>query len=331
MLIILKSNEENDVARVEAKILAQGLNPVFIESGEESFFVVTGETQYVDAGLFSSDRAVKRIVRLKEVYPLAARRYHPDDTKVSVADVNFSDFPPVFIAGPCAVESEEQLYNTAIDIKMSGASILRAGAYKPRSSPYSFQGLGREGLKIISKVKESVNMPVASEITDISQLDAFYDIDLIQIGARNMQNYELLKQLAKTEKPLLLKRSPAASIDDWLESAEYLLSGGCKNLILCERGIRTFETHTRNSLDIAVIPVMKKLTHLPVVIDPSHSSGSSEYVAQVTYGAVAAGCDGVMIEVHNNPEIALSDGKQAVTCEEFKEIISKSYRIKSVL
>ena len=258
---------------------------------------------------------------------LASRASHPGDTFVNASGVTVGGVNFTFIAGPCSVESEEQIYTIAKAVKNAGASLLRGGAFTPRTSPYSFQGLREEGIRLLVEAGKKAELPVVSEITDLSQLPLFEDIDVIQVGARNMQNYELLRELGKTNKPILLKRGASCTISELLMSAEYILSGGNGKVILCERGIRTFETSTRATLDVSAIPVLKKLTHLPVIVDPSHAAGYSEYVKPLSLAACAAGCNGLMIEVHNDPAASLSDASQALTPNRFENIVDDVTKI----
>lgn len=261
-------------------------------------------------------------------YPLTGRENHPENAVVKVGNATIGDGEFVFIAGPCAVESERQIIETAIAMKKAGVKILRGGAYKPRTSPYSFQGLGKEGLKLLKKAKEETGLAVVTEITDLRTLDLFEGIDMIQIGARNMQNFELLKEVGKFGKPVLLKRGFVNTVEEWLMSAEYIASNGNSQIVLCERGVRTFETLTRNTLDLGIIPLVKELTRLPVIIDPSHASGNKKLIRPLTLAAAAVGADGAIIECHVSPENAVCDGEQAITPEELQEIISAAAKVR---
>lgn len=263
-------------------------------------------------------------------YPLTGRENHPGNAVVKVGNATIGDGEFVFIAGPCAVESERQIIETAIAMKKAGVKILRGGAYKPRTSPYSFQGLGREGLKLLKKAKEETGLAIVTEITDLRTLDLFEDVDMIQIGARNMQNFELLKEVGKFGKPVLLKRGFVNTVEEWLMSAEYIASNGVFDIVLCERGVRTFETLTRNTLDLGIIPLVKEITRLPVIIDPSHASGNKKLIRPLTLAAAAVSADGAIIECHVSPENALCDGEQAITPEELKEIIMAAAKVKEV-
>ena len=262
---------------------------------------------------------------------LYSRNTKATDTVVSFSGTQIGGGELAIIAGPCSVESEKQIIEIAEKVKESGASMLRGGAYKPRTSPYDFQGLEKEGLELLIKAKKETGLPIVSEIMDASNLDLFKDVDVLQVGARNMQNFALLKALGKTDKPVLLKRGMSATYNELLTSAEYILSEGNPNVILCERGIRTFETYTRNTMDISAIPVLKKLSHLPALADPSHASGRSELVSSLALAATAAGADGLMLEVHNNPSAAKSDGKQSITPEEFAKLMKQIKAVKSAL
>ena len=261
----------------------------------------------------------------------AYRETHSKDTIIEVGNVKIGGGNLVFIAGPCSVESEEQIIDIAKKIKSSGADILRGGAFKPRTSPYDFQGHGADGLELLSLAKKETKLPIISEVVSIRHLDLYDDVDILQIGARNMQNFELLKEVGKLKKPVLLKRGFSNTLKEFLSSAEYILSSGNENIILCERGIRTFETWTRNTMDVSAIPLLKELSHLPVVADPSHATGRRDLILPMSLASVASGCDGLMIEVHNNPDMALSDKDQAITPENFDIIVKKSKKIKSVL
>lgn len=264
---------------------------------------------------------------LRGKYPLTGRENHPENTVVKVGNATIGDGKFAFIAGPCAVENEKQIIETAKAMKKSGVKILRGGAYKPRTSPYSFQGLGKEGLKLLKKAKEETGLAIVTEITDLRTLELFDGVDMIQIGARNMQNFELLKEVGKFGKPVLLKRGFVNTVEEWLMSAEYIASNGSLDIVLCERGVRTFETLTRNTLDLGIIPLVKELTRLPVIIDPSHASGNKKLIRPLTLAAAAVGADGAIIECHVSPENALCDGEQAITPEELREIISAAAKV----
>ncbi len=284
---------------------------------------LVGDTASLDLDLINALDIVEDVKRIQEPYKNANRKFHPDDTVVEVGNTKIGGGNLTLIAGPCSVESEEQIISVAASVKRSGATILRGGAFKPRTSPYSFQGLRGEGIRLLKLAKEATGLPIVTEIMDASQLPLFEDVDMIQVGARNMQNFELLKLLGTVGKPILLKRGLSATYEELLMSAEYIMAGGNMNVVLCERGIRTFETYTRNTLDVSAVPVLKKLSHLPVLIDPSHSAGKWELVDPLSCAAVAAGADGLIIEVHNDPEHALCDGPQSLKPQVFDRLARK--------
>lgn len=279
-----------------------------------------GDTTHVSIEQIQAMEIVEDVKRIQEPYKNANRKFHPKDTVVTIEDTKIGGGHFAVIAGPCSVESEEQICEIAKEVKAAGAGLLRGGAFKPRTSPYAFQGLRRDGLKMLVTAKEETGLPIVTEIMDIAQLPLFEEVDVIQVGARNMQNFELLKELGKIRKPILLKRGLSSTIEELLMSAEYIMAGGNDQVILCERGIRTFETATRNTLDISAVPVLKKLSHLPIIVDPSHGTGKSALVAPMALAATAAGADGLIIEVHNHPSEALCDGPQSLTPEAFKEL-----------
>ena len=292
---------------------------------------LVGDTSKVDMELLGSLEMVDSVKRVSEPFKQVNRKFHPADTVVSVGDAQFGGGHFAVIAGPCSVENEEQIIQVAESVKKSGAQLLRGGAFKPRTSPYAFQGLKDEGIRLLLKAKEATGLPVVTELMTVSALDLFADVDVIQVGARNMQNFDLLKELGKTRKPILLKRGLANTLQELLMSAEYILSEGNPNVILCERGIRTFETYTRNTLDLSCIPVLHELTHLPVIVDPSHATGVARYVPSMAFAAVAAGADGIIVEVHNDPACALCDGAQSLTPSQFDEMYRKMQAIREVL
>jgi len=293
-----------------------------------TIFGLVGDTSKLDPQSFYAFEYVDSVLRVQEPFKKVNRKFKPDDTIVDVCGIKIGGPNVVVMGGPCAVESLEQMDIITPLVIEAGAKILRAGAYKPRTSPYSFQGLGIPSLDILRQMKEKYNTPIVSEVMSIEDVPLFVEnVDLIQVGARNMQNFSLLKELGKTNKPILLKRGLANTIEEWLMSAEYIMAGGNPNVILCERGIRTFETSTRNTLDISSIPVIKKLTHLPIIIDPSHAAGRWEYIESLSKAAIAAGADGLIIEVHHEPEKALSDGQQSLKPERFKDLLGKLKKI----
>ena len=297
---------------------------VHVSEGQEiTVLGLIGDTSRVDMELLSSLEIVESVKRISEPFKQANRKFHPADTIVGVGNVKIGGGYFVSIAGPCSVESEEQIIEVATAVKASGANILRGGAFKPRTSPYAFQGLKGEGIALLLKAKQATGLPIITELMNINDLPLFADVDIIQIGARNMQNFDLLKEIGKTKKPVLLKRGLANTLQELLMSAEYIMSEGNENVILCERGIRTFETYTRNTLDLSAIPALHELTHLPVVVDPSHATGKSKLVPSMAVAAAAAGADGIMIEVHNNPSCALCDGAQSLTPSQFSELNKK--------
>ena len=305
---------------------------VHISHGEEvTILGLVGDTTRVDIDLLKSLEMVDTVKRVSEPFKQANRKFHPMDTIIEVGNARIGGGYFAMIAGPCSVESEAQIVEVAKAVKASGANLLRGGAFKPRTSPYAFQGMGAEGIRLLLKAKEATGLPIVTEIMNISTLDLFADVDVIQVGARNMQNFDLLKELGKTKKPILLKRGLANTIQELLMSAEYIMSEGNEKVILCERGIRTFETATRNTLDLSAVAVLHNLTHLPVVVDPSHATGKAELVPPMAMAAAAAGADGIMVEVHNNPAAALCDGAQSLTPAQFDELNRRVQRLREVL
>ena len=305
---------------------------VHISHGEEvTILGLVGDTTRVDIDLLKSLEMVDTVKRVSEPFKQANRKFHPMDTIIEVGNARIGGGYFAMIAGPCSVESEAQIVEVAQAVKASGANLLRGGAFKPRTSPYAFQGMGAEGIRLLLKAKEATGLPIVTEIMNISTLDLFAEVDVIQVGARNMQNFDLLKELGKTKKPILLKRGLANTIQELLMSAEYIMSEGNEQVILCERGIRTFETATRNTLDLSAVAVLHNLTHLPVVVDPSHATGKAELVPPMAMAAAAAGADGIMVEVHNNPAAALCDGAQSLTPAQFDELNRRVQRLREVL
>lgn len=305
---------------------------VHISEGKEvTILGLIGDTSRVDMELLSSLEMVSSVKRVSEPFKQANRKFHPADSVISVGDVKIGGGHFAMIAGPCSVETEDQIIEVAQAVKAAGADILRGGAYKPRTSPYAFQGLKDEGLRLLAEAKKATGMPIITEIMNIRTLDLFEDVDIIQVGARNMQNFDLLQELGKTHKPILLKRGLANTLQELLMSAEYIMSEGNENIILCERGIRTYETYTRNTLDLSAIPVLHELSHLPVVVDPSHATGKSRLVPSMAVAAAAAGADGIMVEVHNNPACALCDGAQSLTPVQFAELNQKVNRVREAI
>ena len=281
---------------------------------------LVGDTSRVDIELLSSLEMVESVKRVSDPFKQANRQFHPNDTIVSVGDVKIGGGNFAMIAGPCSVESEEQIISVAQSVKAAGAQILRGGAFKPRTSPYAFQGLKEEGIRLLLQAKKACGLPIITEIMNTKSLPDFEDVDIIQVGARNMQNFDLLQELGKTRKPILLKRGLANTLQELLMSAEYIMSEGNEQIILCERGIRTYETYTRNTLDLSAVPVLHELTHLPVIVDPSHATGRAALVPSMAAAAAACGADGIMVEVHNNPRCALCDGAQSLTPAQFADL-----------
>ena len=304
-----------------------------ISEGEfQTIIGLIGDTTRIDTDLISGLDIVESVTRISEPFKKANRKFHPDDTVVRVTDqVAFGGGNFQLIAGPCSVESEEQVSVIARAVQQSGAGVLRGGAFKPRTSPYDFQGLHEEGIRILLEAKQRTGMPIITEIMDIGHLPLFEEVDIIQVGARNMQNFELLKELGRLHKPVLLKRGLANTIKELLMSAEYIMAGGNEQVILCERGIRTYETYTRNTLDLSAVAVLHELSHLPVVVDPSHATGAARYVRPMSLAAAACGADGIMIEVHNDPQHALCDGPQSLTPEQFAEVAAAVRRVREVI
>lgn len=324
MIIVLKKNADvKKVNELENNLKDMGF-ALHISDGESSKIVgLVGDTTKLSQDDLLANEIIEDVKRIQEPYKKANRKMHPEDTVVDVNGIKIGGGHFQVIAGPCSVESKEQMEEVAYDVKASGATLLRGGAFKPRTSPYSFQGLHENGLALLLDAGKTTKLPVVTEIMDSSHIDLFKDVDVIQVGARNMQNFELLKKLGKLDKPILLKRGLANTLEELLMSAEYIMAGGNEKVILCERGIRTFETSMRNTLDISAVPMLKKMTHLPVIIDPSHAAGMRWMVEPLSMAAIAAGADGLMIEVHNNPEKALCDGKQSLTPESFDNLMGK--------
>lgn len=328
MIIIPK--KDYDAAQLEnliAWLKDRGLE-VHISKGENLTVIgLIGDTSKVDIDLIRSLDVVEDVKRIQEPFKNANRKFHPQDTVVNIGGVKIGGGNFQFIAGPCSVESENQIIGIAKAVKAAGAKLLRGGAFKPRTSPYAFQGLRGEGIRLLLEAKKETGLPIVTEIMDISQLPLFEEVDVLQVGARNMQNFELLKELGRTKKSILLKRGMSSTLQELVMSAEYIMAGGNENVILCERGIRTFETSTRNTLDLCAIPVLKSMTHLPVVVDPSHATGYAKYVKPMSLAAAAAGADGLIIEVHNDPQHALCDGQQSITPEAFASLAENVEKI----
>ncbi|KGN01186.1 3-deoxy-7-phosphoheptulonate synthase [Clostridium novyi A str. 4570] len=323
MIIVMKATaSEKSIERIKEQITARGIG--INDSKGDNFRILglVGDTSNIDSNQIQANEDVERVVQVQEPYKKANRMFHPDDSIIKVKNTLIGGKNLTVMAGPCSVESEEQIVKLAKDVKKSGATFLRGGAFKPRTSPYSFQGMGLDGLELLKIAREETGLPIVTEIMSPNLVDKFVeDVDVIQVGARNMQNFDLLKELGKTNKPILLKRGLAATIEELLMSAEYIMAGGNENVILCERGIRTYETYTRNTLDLSAIPVIKKHSHLPVIVDPSHAGGLWWLVEPLAKAAVAVGADGLMIEVHNDPKNAKSDGGQSLKPEKFDTLM----------
>lgn len=328
MVVILKNNVEKEQTKqlidwLEG--LGLGVHPV---SGQyQTILGLLGDTSKVDIDMVKGLEIVDDVKRISEPYKNANRKFHPDDTVIDINGVKVGGGSFCFIAGPCSIEGEEQIESIAKDVKAAGANLLRGGAFKPRTSPYAFQGMRGEGIELLLHAKQSTGLPIVTEIMDASHLPLFENVDVVQVGARNMQNFELLKALGKTDKVVLLKRGLSSTLQELLMSAEYIMAGGNEKVILCERGIRTFETATRNTLDLSAVPMLKSMTHLPIIIDPSHATGIAKLVKPMAMAAAAAGADGLMIEVHNNPEKALCDGPQSLTPDAFADVVKSVNKI----
>jgi 3-deoxy-7-phosphoheptulonate synthase len=324
ILVINNQASEKEIEDLKKKIHQFGCDVYESVGLNHHILGVVGDTSDIESGTFQTISIVDKVILVQEPYKKANRLFHPDNTIVKVKDRSIGGKKLAIIAGPCSVESEEQILSIANSVKNSGAGFLRGGAFKPRTSPYAFQGLKREGLELLKIAREKTGLPIVTEIMSTEFLDEFVEqVDVIQVGARNMQNFDLLRQLGKTNKPILLKRGLSATIEELLMSAEYIMAGGNENVILCERGIRTFEKYTRNTLDLSAIPAIKKLSHLPVIIDPSHAAGLWWMVEPMAKAAVVAGADGLIIEVHNDPENALCDGAQSIKPEKFDRLMEK--------
>ena len=323
MIVILKQGvTEPKIEEISQWLESLGqVNISVVRGSQTTILGLVGDTSVIDQDSVESNEWVETVKRVQEPYKNANRKFHPDDTIVEIGGHKIGGEHFQVIAGPCSVESSEQIMTVAQSVKSSGAHLLRGGAFKPRTSPYSFQGMRAEGIELLLEARKATGLPIVTEIMSLAHLDLFNDVDVIQIGARNMQNFEMLKELGHCQKPILLKRGLANTIEELLMSAEYIMAGGNNNVILCERGIRTFEKYTRNTLDLSAVPVLKRVSHLPVVIDPSHATGFSYLVAPLAKAAVAVGADGVVIEVHNDPAKALCDGAQSLNCTEFEELM----------
>lgn len=332
MIAVLKQDtDEQQIENLLEWFHSQGLK-TNLSRGEFSTVIgLIGDTTKVDIDLLESLDIIESVKRITEPFKSANRKFHPDPTIVDVNGVKIGGGNFQIIAGPCSVESAEQIMSIAKSVKASGAHLLRGGAFKPRTSPYDFQGLRAEGLDLLLEVKAETGLPIVTEIMNADHIPLFENVDVIQVGARSMQNFELLKELGKLRKPILLKRGLANTLTELLMSAEYIMAGGNEQVILCERGIRTFETYTRNTLDLSAVPVLRELTHLPIIVDPSHGTGHARYVEPMALAAAAAGADGLMIEVHNDPMHALSDGAQSLTPAQFDHLAKKVERVREAV
>ncbi len=325
MIIVLKNGTtEEGIAKITNMLGKYNVQVNSIVGQSTTVLGLVGDTSSLDVNSIYLNESVDKIIKVQEPYKKANRKMHPENSIIKVNNVEIGGSKIIVMAGPCSVESENQVIDIARNVKQDGASILRGGAWKPRTSPYSFQGLKADGLELLNAAKRETSLPIVSEITNPAHIEMFVDrVDIFQVGARNMQNFELLKELGKVNKPILLKRGFSNTLEELLMSAEYVMSEGNDNVILCERGIRTFETFTRNTLDISAIPALKKLSHLPVVVDPSHAAGMNWMVEPLSTAAVAAGADGLIVEVHNDPKNALCDGAQSLTYDAFREMMTK--------
>lgn len=329
--MIVKLNpktKSEDIERLIKEVEDLGVSASLIEGFEKSVIGLVGDTTLIDEKKLEGNKIVEKVTKVQEPFKKANRMFHPLNSVYDVLGEKIGGEKIALIAGPCSVESEEQITNIASSVKMCGAGFLRGGAFKPRTSPYSFQGLELQGLELLKLAKKKTGLPIVTEIMSTSMIEKFNEeVDIIQVGARNMQNFDLLKELGKIKKPILLKRGLSATIEELLMSAEYIMAGGNEQVILCERGVRTFENYTRNTLDLSAIPVIKKLSHLPIIIDPSHATGKSWMVEPLSKAAIAAGADGLIIEVHNDPKNAFCDGQQSITPEEYKILVEKLKKI----
>jgi 3-deoxy-7-phosphoheptulonate synthase len=333
MVVVMQERAtEEQIEKVVAHLVGLKMDVHRSNGVSRTVLGAVGDDRHLDPGLLEMLDGVSEVMRVTEPYKLASRAFKPEGTVVSIGDVRIGGDEVIVIAGPCSAESEEQVNAAAAAVKKAGAKILRGGAFKPRSSPYSFQGLGEPGLRMLRTAADAQDLKLVSEVMDVSQIELIEQYcDMFQVGARNMQNFTLLKELGRQRKPVLLKRGIAATIEEWLLSAEYILAGGNGGVVLCERGIRTFESYTRNTLDISAIPVVKKLSHLPILVDPSHGTGRRDKVAPMARAAVAAGADGLLVEVHPDPDRALSDGRQSLTLEGFADMMDTLRRVASAV
>ena len=333
MVVIMKpGTSQNEIRKLAAKFEAENLKVGITNGVGCSILGLVGDTAHIDIDKILLNEYVERVMRVSEPYKKANRKFHPEDTIVDVNGDKVGGGNFAVMAGPCSVESEAQIVEVAKAVQSSGAAMLRGGAFKPRTSPYSFQGMGVQGLKLLLEAKAETGLPIVTELMSPKYCELFEEkVDLVQIGARNMQNFDLLKEVGKMSKPVLLKRGLSSTYEEWIMSAEYIMSEGNQNVILCERGIRTFENYTRNTLDVSAIPAIKRMSHLPIVVDPSHAGGYSWLVEPLALAAIAAGADGLIIEVHNNPAKALCDGQQSLTPIQFDELMEKAQKMTAML
>ena len=333
MVVIMKpGTSQNEIRKLAAKFEAENLKVGITNGVGCSILGLVGDTAHIDIDKILLNEYVERVMRVSEPYKKANRKFHPEDTIVDVNGVKVGGGNFAVMAGPCSVESEAQIVEVAKAVQSSGAAMLRGGAFKPRTSPYSFQGMGVQGLKLLLEAKAETGLPIVTELMSPKYCELFEEkVDLVQIGARNMQNFDLLKEVGTMSKPVLLKRGLSSTYEEWIMSAEYIMSEGNQNVILCERGIRTFENYTRNTLDVSAIPAIKRMSHLPIVVDPSHAGGYSWLVEPLALAAIAAGADGLIIEVHNNPAKALCDGQQSLTPIQFDELMEKAQKMTAML
>ena len=330
MIVIVKpETQEEQIRSLAQRIEDRGLRTHIVFGDYQTIIGVIGDTRRIDDEQLASLEIVQAVKHVSEPYKSANRKFHPDDSVIEIGSTKIGHGNFSLMAGPCSVESEEQIISVAKSVKSAGATMLRGGAFKPRTSPYDFQGLKTEGIQLLLEAKRETGLPIVTEIMNINHLDLFAEVDVIQVGARNMQNFELLKELGHTNKPILIKRGMANTIKELLMSAEYVMAGGNENVILCERGVRTFETATRNTLDLSAVPVLHELTHLPVVIDPSHATGVARYVKPMAMAAAACGADGLIIEVHNDPPHALCDGAQSLRPDQFADVAQAVYAVRA--
>jgi len=333
MIIVMEKNaHSDDIVRVSERLKEKGFDVHLSQGVQKTIIGAIGKGTQENMDLFLTLPGVEKIVPIMNPFKLSSREFKEEPTVIQVGNTTIGDGSIQIIAGPCAVESREKYLEIASLVKESGATLLRGGAFKPRTSPYSFQGLEEKGLEILAEARELTGLPVVTEIVDPRMVDLVAKYaDVLQVGARNMQNYFLLRELGRIDKPIVLKRGPSATIEEWIMAAEYIISSGNSQVIMCERGIRTFETYTRNTLDLSAVPLIKQLTHLPIIVDPSHGTGKWKLVEPMALAAIGAGCDGLMIEVHQNPSEALSDGPQSLTPVNFQNLMNKIRNIQSIL